>query len=98
MGHHFNFFQSGYDSDSPQDERLRQFIRKYRKAILIGLAIAALLLVVVLVLIGLFLFKVVIPAFYGAVDSETAQSGFGAVKDLLIQFFGTNPLEWLNLL
>ncbi len=98
MGHHFSFFQKGYSPDLPEKERLRLFIRKHRKAILVVLALGIVLVLFLAVLAGLLLFKVIVPALLGTADSPAAQNGFVVIKNWLTQLAGTNPLQWLNLL
>lgn len=97
MGPRFNFFQRGHDPDSPENERMRFFIRRHRKAILIVLALAIILALFLAVLTGLLLFKIIIPALLGSADSQTAQSGFAVIKSWLSQLANTNPLQWLSL-
>lgn len=94
---HFRFFRRGYGSDFSGDDRLRQFVRKYRKTILILLVVVVILILFFAVLAGLLLFKVIIPVLLGSADSPTAQSGFAVLKSWLTQLINTSPLQWLGL-
>lgn len=95
---HFNFFRRDYGPGYPEDDRLRQFIRRNRKIILIVLVFGAILALFLAVLAGLLLFKVIIPALLGSADSPAFQSGFTGVKSWFAQLVGTNPLQWISLL
>ncbi len=98
MGHHFNFLQGGYGPDSPQKERLRMFIRRHRKTILIVLVLGVVLAIFLAVLAGLFLFKVIVPTLFSVSDSSVAQGWFTVIKNWISQLANTNPLQWINLL
>lgn len=98
MGHHFSFFRGGSGPGFPEDDPLRQFIRRHRKAILFVLGLGIILALFFALLAAIFFFKVVIPAFTGAATSGASQTGAETVKNWLARLANTNPLQWLNLL
>ena len=74
------------------------FFYRHRKTILVVLALGVILAIFFALLIGLLLFKVIIPAILGSIDHQTVQASFELVKNWLVQLTDTNPMQWLNLL
>lgn len=98
MGHHFRFPAGDSRSNLTETDSLRRFIRRYRKGILLALALGLVFVAVFVMLATIFLFQAIIPALMDTANTETAQGVFVTIKDWLLQLLNNSPQEWISLL
>ena len=104
MDHRQKYFRQEYPGpDGSENNLLRLFIRRNRKKILIFLGVGVILLLAILVIVGMFLFSVVLPAGTEAINksvgSGETQGMFAGLINWLVQFVrNINPMQLLNLI